>query len=328
MRVAGENATGWRPAGSFRCGIETRWPAVLPQMARAGNWAGERRSASQRALAPLGPDGALRTADALRADGALRERSALSGSGRRSPDGRRSPGAVLLAARDELGQKVSMKVALLGGTGHEGRGLAMRWARAGHHVVVGSRDVERARSTAESIARATCGHAEGATNELAAAAGELAVLAVPFAALAPLLEAAREHLAGKVVISTVVPIDFSTPHPFAPPHEGSAAELAQVLLPNARVVAAFHHVAAHDLEDLSRAVDGDVLLAGNDKTAKSEVAHLVRDVGARPVDVGALPQSAVLEAMTTLLIRINRLHRTKSAGFRVTGLPDDGTTHG
>jgi NADPH-dependent F420 reductase len=187
--------------------------------------------------------------------------------------------------------------------------------------VLGSRDVERARVKAEELAQKSGGQVTGASNLDAAAEGEIVVLAVPFAGHRAVIEETREAMAGKTVIDTVVPLDFSARHTYAPPPEGSAAEQAQGLVgANAKVVAALHHIAAHDLATADHAIEGDALLCGDDAEAKKTVAELVRALGARPVDVGGLKLAPILEAITPLLIAINRKYKTKSSGVRITGV--------
>jgi NADPH-dependent F420 reductase len=214
-----------------------------------------------------------------------------------------------------------MIIGILGGTGKEGTGLALRLAKAGHDVVIGSRDAERARAKAEELARASAGRVDGATNRDAAVRGEMVIVTVPFAGHRALLEELRDALASKVVVDTVVPLDFKARHPYAPPAEGSAAEEAQAVLGStAKVVAALHQIAAHDLAALDRAIDADGLYAGDDAAAKERVAELIRVLGARPVDAGSLRNAPILESITPLLIEINKRHKTKSSGIRITGI--------
>ncbi|HEX9294652.1 MAG TPA: NADPH-dependent F420 reductase [Polyangiaceae bacterium] len=214
-----------------------------------------------------------------------------------------------------------MIVGILGGTGKEGTGLALRLAQAGHSVVIGSRDAERARTRAMELCRASGGNVEGASNREAAERAEIAIVAVPFAGHRALLDELRESFASKIVIDTVVPLDFKAKHPYAPPEEGSAAEQAQALLGSeAAVVAALHQIAAHELASLDHAIEADGLMAGDDARAKEQVAELIRALGVRPVDAGPLRNASILEALTPLLIEINKRHKIKSSGIRITGL--------
>lgn len=213
-----------------------------------------------------------------------------------------------------------MRIAILGGTGKEGMGLAWRWLKAGHSIIIGSRNAERARAKAKELRAQAGGEASGMTNREAAAAGELVVLAVPYAGLAATLPEVRAACEGKVVVSTVVPLTFGAGPRFNPPTIGSAAEEAQQLLgAAARVVAAFHHIAAHELASLDEAIDCDLLLCGGDATAKQQVAELGASMGLRALDVGPLSNAGLLEGITALLATLNRRYKAKNAGIKITG---------
>jgi NADPH-dependent F420 reductase len=206
-------------------------------------------------------------------------------------------------------------VGILGGTGKEGTGLALRLAKAGHTIVIGSRDVERARAKAAEL------DVEGGTNREAAERGEIVLVTVPFGGHRALLEELRDALASKIVVDTVVPLDFKARHPYAPPPEGSAAEEAQAVLgAGAKVVAALHQIAAHELAAVDHAIEADGLYAGDDAGAKERVADLIRLLGVRPVDAGPLRNASILESITPLLIEINKRHKIKSSGIRITGI--------
>jgi hypothetical protein len=217
-------------------------------------------------------------------------------------------------------------VAILGGTGKEGTGLALRWARAGHHILIGSRSAERAWDRARELARQVPGGVfDGRTNEVASREGEVIVVAVPHAGHRALLGELRPALAGKVVLETVVPLDFTGPRLYAPPAEGSAAEEAQAVLGgDARIVAGLHALAAHELASLDHALDADVLVCGDDATAKETVARLVEDLGVRCVDAGPLTMAPQLEGLTAIMVRLNRRYRSRGAGIKVTGIDPDG----
>jgi NADPH-dependent F420 reductase len=214
-----------------------------------------------------------------------------------------------------------MKIGILGGTGKEGSGLALRLARAGHAIVIGSRDEERARAKAQELAAASGGDVVGATNDQAASRGEVVIVAVPFAGHRALLDELKSGLASKIVVDTVVPLDFKAKHTYAPPEEGSAAEQAQAVLGGgAKVVAALHQIAAHELSLPDHVIEADGFMCGDDAAAKERVGELIRALGVRPVDVGRLKNAPLLEAMTPLLIEINKKHKVKSAGLRITGI--------
>jgi NADPH-dependent F420 reductase len=218
-------------------------------------------------------------------------------------------------------------VALLGGTGRLGPGLALRWARAGIPVVIGSREAARASARASEIAgrldRAGGDAAvRGMENAEAAAAGRIAVVTVPFEGQAELLALLRGPLAGKIVVSTAVPVRFEEGRgPVAVEvAEGSAALQAAALLPESRVVGALHTVSSAHLGRLDHELDEDVLLSGDDEGAKSEVRRLVEAIpGLRAVDAGGLRSSRLTEQLTVLLLGVNRLAR-RTVGVRLVGL--------
>jgi NADPH-dependent F420 reductase len=217
-----------------------------------------------------------------------------------------------------------MVIAILGGTGEEGTGLALRWARSGHRIIIGSRRRERAESKAREM-NTIIGQplASGATNLEAATDGEVVVLALSYAGLAGTLPQMREACRGKIVVSAVVPLAFGGPRLFSPPPIGSAAEEAQALLgAEAKVVAAFHHIAAHELGLSDHPLDSDLLICGADRAAKEIVAGLGREMGLRPLDAGPLENAGALEGITAILATLNRLYKVKGAGIRITGLPD------
>jgi 8-hydroxy-5-deazaflavin:NADPH oxidoreductase len=214
-----------------------------------------------------------------------------------------------------------MNIAILGGTGKEGAGLGARWAQAGHAIIIGSRDEERARGKAVELRERTgrltiIGH----DNVEAARLGEVIVVALPAAGLAVTLPALRDACRGKVVVSTVVALDFRGPRLFVPPAIGSSAEEVRSLLPDARVVAAFQHIAAHELAELDQSIDCDLLMCGDDAEAKQTVSALGESMGLRVVDAGPLANSGALEGITALLATINRRYKLHNAGFRITGL--------
>lgn len=216
-----------------------------------------------------------------------------------------------------------LTVGVLGGTGAQGRGLALRWAKAGLKVVIGSRGAERAEAAAEEVRAATgVGHVSGADNEGCAAQADVVLVAVPWEGHADLLAALRPTLAGKVVVDCVNPLGFDKQGPYAlPVPEGSAAQQAAALLPESRVTAAFHHVSAVLLADLSvESVECDVLVLGDDREATDLVRALAETVpGFRGVYGGRLRNAHQVEAFTANLIAINRRYKAH-AGLRITGV--------
>src|SRR5881396_4121543 len=215
-----------------------------------------------------------------------------------------------------------MNIAILGGTGKEGAGLAARWALAGHAIIIGSRDAERAKTKAAELREATHKMAvAGESNAEAARQGTVIVIALPAQGLAATLPEVRDGCRGKVVVSTVVPLTFGGPRLFTPPPAGSAAEEAQALLPEATVVAAFHHIAAHELAEAEHAIECDLLMCGADPGAKAVVSELARSMDVRAIDVGPLSNAGPVEGITALLATINRRYKLKNSGIKITGLP-------
>jgi NADPH-dependent F420 reductase len=213
-----------------------------------------------------------------------------------------------------------MNIAILGGTGKEGAGLAARWALAGHSLIIGSRDPERAKTKAAELRDATQKMPiMGESNAEAARLGTVIVLALPAQGLPTTLPEVREGCRGKVVVSTVVPLTFGGPRLFTPPAAGSSAEEAQALLPDAKMVAAFHHIAAHELSETEHPIECDLLMCG-EASAKETVGELARSMGLRPIDVGPLSNAGVLEGITAALATINRRYKLKNSGIKITGL--------
>jgi 8-hydroxy-5-deazaflavin:NADPH oxidoreductase len=215
-----------------------------------------------------------------------------------------------------------MNIAILGGTGREGSGLAMRWAVAGHAIIIGSRDAARAHDKAVEMRERTKKLTiVGKDNVEAAALGDVVVVALPAPGLAATLPPARDACRGKVVISTVVALTFGGPRLFTPPPAGSSAEEVQALLPDAKVVAAFHHIAAHELAEAEHDIECDLLMCGADVEAKAVVIELGRSMGLRAIDVGPLSNAGPVEGITALLATINRRYKLKNSGIKITGVP-------
>jgi 8-hydroxy-5-deazaflavin:NADPH oxidoreductase len=214
-----------------------------------------------------------------------------------------------------------LTVGVFGGTGPQGRGLALRWATAGIKVIIGSRKADRAEETAAELrAEAGVEHITGVDNLEAARTADVVLVAVPWEGHKALLESLREPLAGKIVIDCVNPLGFDKQGPFAlPVDEGSAAEQAFALLPESRVTAAFHHVSAVSLADLSVSeMDSDVLVLGDDREATDLVRALAETIpGFRGIYGGRLRNAHQVEAFTANLIAINRRYKAH-AGIRIT----------
>ncbi len=216
-----------------------------------------------------------------------------------------------------------MKIAILGGTGEQGPGLALRWARAGEEVIIGSRQREKGERVATELNQ-ELGKAllRGTDNASAAAAAEVVVLTVPYSAHVSTLATVQEQLKGKIFVDVSVPLDPENPRRVLMPPAGSAAEEAQQLLgPEVKVVGALQNVSAHLLRDLNAAIDCDVLVCGADKDARLTVMQLIERLGIHALDAGPLEAARLIEPITALLIRLNIRHKVHSAGLRITGLP-------
>jgi len=214
-------------------------------------------------------------------------------------------------------------IAVIGGSGSLGAGLAMRWARAGHDVVIGSRVPDRAADAAARLNRqAGTDTIRGTGNPEAAAAAGIVALTVPFANHAATLEVLRPVLAGRILIDTTVPLVPPRVRTVRIPEGGSCARHAQdVLGAEVRVVSAFQNVAADHLADLAHEIDCDVLVCGNDPAAREIVVGLAADAGLRAWHAGVIANSIVAEALTSALIFMNARYRIDGAGVRITGTP-------
>lgn len=213
-------------------------------------------------------------------------------------------------------------VAVLGGTGKEGSGLATRWALNGYHVILGSRDAERARARAAELNSALGGeYLTGTDNASAAAQADLVVLTVPYSAHRDTLLSVREQLTGKIMVDVTVPLAPPKIRTVSVP-EGKAAalEAAALLGPEVRVVSAFQNVSAEKLVDPETVVECDVLITSDDAPAREEVAKLVAAAGMRAVDAGPLANAVAAEALTPVLLYINKKYGVHGSGIRITGI--------
>lgn len=207
------------------------------------------------------------------------------------------------------------KIAVVGGTGNLGSALAWRLARAGHQVVIGSRTAASAEAKATEL-----GHGiKGMANADAAQWGDIIFVTVPFSAQDGTLADIKPHVAGKIVVDTTVPLVPPKVMRVQLPVEGSAAaKAAGILGEDVRLVAGFHNVAAHKLgQDVD--VECDILIFGDEKDARAEIVKLADQIGLRGVHAGALVNAAAAEAMTSLLIFINKNYQVDGAGVRITG---------
>jgi NADPH-dependent F420 reductase len=207
-------------------------------------------------------------------------------------------------------------IAILGGTGDLGSGLAKRWIAAGYSVIIGSRSADKARSFSKELGES----ARGDDNFGAARSADIVVLTVPFASHEATLLEVKSAVQGKIVVDAAVPLVPPKVSVVQLPAGGSAAQIAQQLLGDGvRVVSAFHNVGATKLHAGGRA-DCDVLVFGNDKESRDIVIGLANEVGNCGIDGGVLANSAAAEALTSVLIGINRRYKVPGAGIRITGL--------
>lgn len=226
-----------------------------------------------------------------------------------------------------------LTLGLLGGTGPQGRGLALRLAAAGHQVLLGSRSADRAAAVVAELV-APSGSARdlpirdlpirGVGNAAAAAAADVVFLVFPFEGQAAVLPALADAIGGKLVVDVINPLGWDERGAYLlEVPEGSAAEQAQALLPRARVTAAFHHAPPRLLADLEREVDTDVLVVGDDPAARAEVIELADQIpGCRGIDAGPLRLARQLEGFTAVVVGINRRYKIH-AGVRITRLSEE-----
>lgn len=217
------------------------------------------------------------------------------------------------------------KIAIIGGSGELGYGLALRFAQAGENVLIGSRDEKKAQEAAARV-KAALPNATVAGLDNAAAAGEagIVILAVPFSAQAAILKSIRPALRNAVLVDATVPLAASVggrPTRLLGVWEGSAAQAARDLVPGIPVLSAFHNVSAEALHDLSAKLDCDVLICGDDAAAKDRLSGLVKLIpGLRPLDAGPLEMSRIVEGITALLVSLNRRYKVHHSGIRITGI--------
>lgn len=214
-------------------------------------------------------------------------------------------------------------LAVLGGTGPQGGGLALRWARAGYRVLIGSRDAERSRQAAAELnARLPGVSIQGLSNPEAAKAAEVVILAAPYSAQEAMALSVRDQVQGKVFIDVTVPLVPPKVSVVQLPEGGSAVvALHNKLGPDVRVVSAFQNISAEHLNDLDHGIDCDVLVCGDDAEACEVAVRLAEALGTRGWRAGPLSNSLVAEALTSVLIGINRRYKIAGSGIRITGEP-------
>jgi 8-hydroxy-5-deazaflavin:NADPH oxidoreductase len=213
-------------------------------------------------------------------------------------------------------------IAVLGGTGKEGKGLAYRWAKAGYRVLIGSRSPDKAKATALEILGLLGGKVfvEGTTNARAADLAEIVVLAVPYSGHRDTLEGVRESLQGKILVDVTVPLVPPKVTRVQMPPAGSAAQEAYALLgPDVQVTSAFQNI-SHELLMHPEPIECDVLVTGTSKEARLETLKLVQAAGLVGWDAGPIENSVVIEGLTSVLIHLNRESGSRNAGIKITGI--------
>ncbi len=216
-----------------------------------------------------------------------------------------------------------MRIGVIGGTGKEGRGLALRWSRAGHQVRIGSRDAARASERAAELrAVAGAGDITGGDNAWAVSDAEVVVLCVPYAAHGETLRSLAAQLAGRVLIDITVPLNPPRVREVHLPPGHSAAMEAQAIVGAATpVVATLHHVSSTHLGDPDHAIEGDVLVCSDHEAATATAIALIADLGGRALDAGPLRNAVALESLTPVLLHLNKRYKCSAAALRIVGLP-------
>lgn len=211
-------------------------------------------------------------------------------------------------------------IAVLGGTGKEGKGLAYRWAQAGYHVIIGSRTKEKAKRSANELNKMLGSPlVSGMLNLTAAQEADILVLTVPYSAHKSTLKSIKDAAQGKILIDVTVPLIPPKVTKVQLPKAGSAAQEAQeILSDDVKVVSAFQNI-SHEHLFGDALINCDVLVTGTSKSARLEVLKLVEAVGMKGWDAGVIENSAVVEGLTSLLIYINKQNKVKSAGIKITG---------
>jgi NADPH-dependent F420 reductase len=222
----------------------------------------------------------------------------------------------------EFNQK--FKIAILGGTGKEGKGLAYRWVLAGHDVIIGSRQAEKAQAAVEEVL-SFCSKPvslKGSTNEEAAQKQEIIVITVPYAAHRLMVETIKTFVSGKLFIDVTVPLVPPKVTRVQIPKAGSAAlEALEILGADTKIVSAFQNISYERLMN-NKDIDCDVLVTGTDKESRELVLDLVQDAGMKGWDAGQIENSIVAEGLTSILIYLNKKYGVEAAGIKITGIPE------
>ena len=223
-----------------------------------------------------------------------------------------------------------MKIGIIGGTGDQGLGLALRFAKEGEHVIIGSRDVKKAENAVNIIENMLksnkCPNVRGMTNEEVCREADLLVLTVPLQAQMVTLKSIKDHINDKILIDATVPLESclgGSPVRYVNMWDGSAAERTAKFLngKNVKVVSAFNNISAASLTNIENTIDCDCLISGDDPEAKKEAIKLAEKIpGIRAIDCGPLENARIVEKITPLLINLNIRNKIKLAGIRITGL--------
>ena len=212
-----------------------------------------------------------------------------------------------------------LSIAILGGTGKEGSGLALRWARAGYTIIIGSRSAERAEQSAVEInTQLGMNNAKGMDNESACQAADIVVLTVPPEAQIATLDGVKGLLAGKILVDATARVDAKDPKP--PAGQSAAREAQNLLGPDVRVVAAFQNVPAHALKKLDIELASDVMVCSDDAEARAQVVQLAEAAGMNAYEAGGLDNGIVVEGLTAFIIAMNKRYKSKVGGIRVSGI--------
>jgi len=216
-----------------------------------------------------------------------------------------------------------MKIGIVGGTGREGRGLAIRWAKTGHDVFIGSRQAEKGATKAAELSEELGLQVRGADNSAACKEAEVIVVTVPYGAHRATFESIKDEVGDKIVVDITVPLKPPKVRSVNLPEGEAAALEARALLPEGtRLVAGLHHISSDHLSDPNYPFDCDVLVCGDDKEARATVISLISDLGLRGADAGVLKNAIALESMTPVLLHINRHYKIIGSGLRITGIPE------
>ncbi|MGE5306384.1 MAG: NADPH-dependent F420 reductase [Alphaproteobacteria bacterium] len=211
-------------------------------------------------------------------------------------------------------------IAIVGGTGNLGSGLALRLGAPGVKIIIGSRDAEKARNAVATLKpKLRAGELEGMTNREAVKGAEFVVIAVPYEGHAQMVSDLKGQLGGKTVINTVVPLNKGKP--FVPPAGSALLEAQQILAGEAPVVGALHNISAVDLGDFAAPL-GDVLVCGDNLEAKNKVMEIIERIGARAFDGGPAANAYVIEGLTGVIISLNRKYKSKHGSIKITGIRD------